>query len=105
MILSKRDQAAKLVATDRAAKAARFRMWARDDGLYDHLAELKDQYVTQLTELPAGQTDAIIGYKHAIRVIEIVKMHIESTIASGELAVRELKKIDQIGKGERKRFF
>jgi hypothetical protein len=77
----------------RRARAERFRLWMQQDGLEAVLDGLRAQYIGRIAQL--DQTDksfpnAARILASAAKVVDVVRGHIEATIADGQVAAAEI---------------
>lgn len=77
----------------RRAKAERFRLWMEMDGLADALTGLKGEYIARIAQLDQTSKDfpnAARILASAAKIVDVVRGHIEATVADGEVAKHEI---------------
>lgn len=83
----------------RRAKAERFRLWMEQDGLEDALNGLKAEYIGRIAQLDQTAKDfpnAARILASAAKIVDVVRGHIEATIADGAVASAEIQRMEKM---------
>ena len=83
----------------RRAKAERFRLWMEQDGLAEALDGLKAEYIGRIAQLDQTAKDfpsAARILASAAKIVDVVRGHIEATVADGAVASAEIARITKL---------
>lgn len=87
------------------ARAARFKSWAENEGLYAVLDDLTATYIDAWQNTRLADQDGRERLWQAVQIVGKVKTHINVVIAGGKVAERDIAEIRQIKEGVLKKFF
>lgn len=83
----------------RRAKAERFRLWMQQDGLDAALDALRAEYIDRIARLDQTAKDfpnAARILASAAKIVDVVRGHIEATIADGSVAAAEIERMTKM---------
>ncbi len=77
------------------AKAERFMMWSKEDGLSDAIAAIKQGYMNSLVASHPTDTQGRENCYIAIGIVDKIESHINGVIGGGKLAKAALERVKE----------
>jgi hypothetical protein len=77
------------------AKAERYALWAKEDGLSDAIQAIKQGYMTSLINSHVTDKQGRENCYIAIGIVEKIEAHINVVIGGGKIAAKELNRVEK----------
>ena len=81
--------------TEARDKANRYEAWAKQDGLYDALEDIKKGYMQSIIQSHAADIQGRENCYIAINMVDKIKSHITKVIGGGKVAAKALEAIEK----------